>query len=55
VYEALEAEGHDVVSQVQSSSYSIDLAIKHPEQPGKFVLGLSATGGSLPLLEDGER
>lgn len=46
VYEALEAEGHDVVSQVQSSSYSIDLAIKHPEQPGKFVLGIECDGAA---------
>ncbi|MDL0130960.1 DUF5797 family protein [Halobacterium salinarum] len=46
VYEALEAEGHDVVSQVQSSGYSIDLAIKHPEQPGKFILGIECDGAA---------
>jgi len=46
VYEALEAEGYDVVSQVQSSSYSIDLAIKHPEQPGKFILGIECDGAA---------
>ncbi|MDS0284469.1 DUF4011 domain-containing protein [Haloarcula onubensis] len=46
VYTALEAEGHDVVSQVQSSSYSIDLAIKHPDQPGKFVLGIECDGAA---------
>jgi len=46
VYEALEAEGYDVVSQVQSSGYSIDLAIKHPEQPGKFILGIECDGAA---------
>ncbi|SEP19240.1 Protein of unknown function [Halorientalis persicus] len=46
VYDALEAEGYDVVSQVQSSSYSIDLAIKHPEQPGKFILGIECDGAA---------
>jgi very-short-patch-repair endonuclease len=46
VYDALEAEGHDVVSQVDSSGYSIDLAIKHPEQPGKFILGIECDGAA---------
>jgi very-short-patch-repair endonuclease len=46
VYDALEAEGYDVVSQVQSSGYSIDLAIKHPEQPGKFILGIECDGAA---------
>jgi superfamily II DNA or RNA helicase/very-short-patch-repair endonuclease len=46
VYDALEAEGYDVVSQVQSSSYSIDLAIKDPEQPGKFILGIECDGAA---------
>jgi superfamily II DNA or RNA helicase/very-short-patch-repair endonuclease len=46
VYDALEAEGHDVVTQVQSNSYSIDLAIKHPDQPGKFVLGIECDGAA---------
>jgi very-short-patch-repair endonuclease len=46
VYDALEAEGYDVVSQVQSSSYSIDLAIKHPEQPGNFILGIECDGAA---------
>jgi very-short-patch-repair endonuclease len=46
VYEALESEGYDIVSQVQSSSYSIDLAIKHPEQPGKFILGIECDGAA---------
>jgi superfamily II DNA or RNA helicase/very-short-patch-repair endonuclease len=46
VYDALEAEGHDVVSQVHSSGYSIDLAIKHPNRPGKFILGIECDGAA---------
>lgn len=46
VYDALVAEGYDVVSQVESSSYSIDLAIKHPDQPGTFVLGIECDGAA---------
>ena len=46
VYDALEQEGYDVVSQVESSGYSIDLAIKHPEQPGKFILGIECDGAA---------
>jgi superfamily II DNA or RNA helicase/very-short-patch-repair endonuclease len=46
VYDALEADGHDVVSQVKSSGYSIDLAIKHPDQPGKFILGIECDGAA---------
>jgi len=46
VYDALEKAGHDVISQVQSSSYSIDLAIKHPNQPDQFVLGIECDGAA---------
>ncbi len=46
VYDALNAEGYDVVSQVKSSGYSIDLAIKHPEQSGKFILGIECDGAA---------
>jgi very-short-patch-repair endonuclease len=46
VYDALKAEGYDVVSQVRSSSYSIDLAIKHPNRPGKFILGIECDGAA---------
>jgi very-short-patch-repair endonuclease len=46
VYDALEAEGNDVVSQVDSSGYSIDLAIKHPDQPGKLILGIECDGAA---------
>lgn len=46
VYNALEAEGHDVETQIQSSGYSIDLAIRHPRQPGNYVLGIECDGAA---------
>jgi len=46
VYTALDTHGFDVSTQVQSSGYSIDLAIKHPEKPGKFVLGIECDGAA---------
>lgn len=46
VYTALANHGLDVTTQVQSSGYSIDLAIKHPEQPGKYVLGIECDGAA---------
>ncbi len=46
VYTALESRGFDVVTQVESSGYSIDLAIKHPEKPGKYVLGIECDGAA---------
>lgn len=46
VYTELESHGFDVASQVQSSSYSIDLAIRHPDRPGEFVLGIECDGAA---------
>ncbi|ADJ16699.1 DUF4011 domain-containing protein [Halalkalicoccus jeotgali] len=46
VYTALEEQGYDVVTQVRSSGYSIDLAIKHPEKPGKYILGIECDGAA---------
>jgi hypothetical protein len=34
------------VTQVQSSGYSIDLAIKHPNHPGRYVLGTECDGAA---------
>jgi very-short-patch-repair endonuclease len=46
VYTALESRGFDVTTQVESSGYSIDLAIKHPDNPGKYVLGIECDGAA---------
>jgi very-short-patch-repair endonuclease len=46
VYTALQEEGLDVTTQVESSGYSIDLAVKHPEKPGKYILGIECDGAA---------
>lgn len=46
VYKKLEEEGLDVTTQVESSGYSIDLAVKHPEKPGKYILGIECDGAA---------
>jgi len=46
VYTALERRDLDVSTQVQSSGYSIDLAVRHPEMPGKYVLGIECDGAA---------
>lgn len=44
VYDTLQGEGIDVVSQVGCSGYRIDLAVKHPEKPGEYILGIECDG-----------
>jgi len=44
VYDALQKEGIDVVPQVGCSGYRIDLAVKHPDKPGEYILGIECDG-----------
>jgi very-short-patch-repair endonuclease len=44
VYDALEARGYTVRTQVGCSGYRIDLAIEDPRNPGKFLLGIECDG-----------
>lgn len=44
IYDALIEEGYDVSSQVGCSGYRVDLAIKHPEKPGEYILGIECDG-----------
>ncbi len=44
VAERLRAKGHDVELQVGCSGYRIDLAIRDPERPGRFLLGIECDG-----------
>ncbi len=44
VHDALVAKGHDVVKQVGCSGYRIDLAVRDPEAPGRFLLGIECDG-----------
>ena len=46
VAEELRRQGFDVRTQVGCSGYRIDLAIVHPEQPGKYVLGVECDGAT---------
>jgi superfamily I DNA and/or RNA helicase/very-short-patch-repair endonuclease len=44
VYDTLEKEGIEIVPQVGCSGYRIDLAVKHPEKPGEYILGIECDG-----------
>lgn len=44
VGEALEARGHLLARQVGCSGYRIDLAVRDPDVPGRFVLGIECDG-----------
>ncbi|MHA1381227.1 MAG: DUF4011 domain-containing protein [Candidatus Helarchaeota archaeon] len=44
VYDALINEGYEVISQVGCSGYRIDLAIVHPKDKGKYILGVECDG-----------
>ncbi|MBL8766474.1 MAG: hypothetical protein JNL94_03860, partial [Planctomycetes bacterium] len=44
VLAALVAKGHEVDAQVGCSGYRIDLAIKDPAHPGRYVLGIECDG-----------
>jgi very-short-patch-repair endonuclease len=46
VYEAIERQGIGVVPQWGVSGYRIDLALAHPEQPGRMVLAVETDGHS---------
>ncbi|MCC6783639.1 MAG: DUF3320 domain-containing protein, partial [Planctomycetes bacterium] len=43
---ALAAAGHSVVRQVGCSGYRIDLAVRDPDEPGAFLLGIECDGAS---------
>lgn len=43
---ALRAAGHDVVSQVGSGGFRIDLAIRDSERRGRFLLGIECDGAT---------
>ncbi|MCA8925386.1 MAG: DNA helicase, partial [Planctomycetes bacterium] len=46
VYRALTRRGHDVALQVGCSGTRIDLAVRDPERPGRFLLGIECDGAS---------
>ena len=42
----LEAHGYDVAPQVGVAGYRIDLAVRHPDNPDHFVLGIECDGAT---------
>jgi very-short-patch-repair endonuclease len=46
VEQALRARGYEVRRQVGCSTFRIDLAIVHPHQPGRYLLGIECDGAT---------
>ncbi|MEE9224857.1 MAG: DUF4011 domain-containing protein, partial [Bacteroidota bacterium] len=46
VMEKLEQFGYEVVPQVGVSGFFIDLAVRHPDQSGTFILGIECDGAT---------
>ena len=46
VYDALRNRGLNLDRQIGASSYRIDLAVRDPEKPGRYLLGIECDGAS---------
>lgn len=46
VYRSLKQLGFDVVGQVGIAGFFVDLAIRDPEKPGRFVIGIECDGAA---------
>lgn len=46
IYDSIVSLGYEVKTQVGTSGYRIDLAVVHPMQPGKFIVGIECDGAS---------
>jgi very-short-patch-repair endonuclease len=46
VLRTLTSWGYQVVPQVGTAGYRVDLGIRHPEQPGRFLLGVECDGAA---------
>jgi very-short-patch-repair endonuclease len=44
VVDWLRGQGHDVVTQVGASGYRIDMAVRDPRYPGRYLLGIECDG-----------
>lgn len=49
VYDFLVSNGFDVATRVGCSEYRIDLAVRHPQNPGCFALGIECDGAAYHL------
>lgn len=43
---AIESLGYETVPRVGSAGYRVDIGVKHPHQPGTFLLGVECDGGT---------
>lgn len=58
IIRALRAKGWHVHPQVGCSGYRIDMAVVHPQEPGRFILGIECDGAtyhSMPTARDRDR
>lgn len=58
IAEALANEGFDLIPQYGVSSYRIDFAVRHPHEPGRFVLAVECDGATYhgsPTARDRDR
>ncbi|MDR0569117.1 MAG: DUF4011 domain-containing protein [Spirochaetaceae bacterium] len=46
VYNFLTTHGYDAATQVGCSRYRIDIAIRHPNYPGRFAIGIECDGAA---------
>lgn len=46
VYDFLQSNGYNVVTQVGCSGFRIDMAIKHPTHSGQFAIGIECDGAT---------
>ena len=46
VYDVITGSGYSAATQVGCSGYRIDIAVRHPSHPGRYVLGIECDGAS---------
>ncbi|GAA1576746.1 hypothetical protein GCM10009789_32800 [Kribbella sancticallisti] len=46
VLQAIRSWGYEVVPQVGTAGYRIDLGVRHPDRPGEYVLGVECDGAA---------
>ena len=52
VLRSLQAMGHDVIPQVGVAGYRIDIGVRHPNEPGRFLLGIESDGAAYHSAKD---
>ncbi|TCC55116.1 DUF3320 domain-containing protein [Kribbella pittospori] len=46
VQKVIQSWGYDVVPQVGTAGYRIDLGVRHPDRPGEYLLGVESDGAA---------